>query len=100
MRRRILTLGAATFAATTLALVGCTVSDETKEYTNKTICISADATVRSLEGTGAGARAAASLIRDNAEDKHIRKVAQKVIDGDADEDLREELSDWVTKACS
>lgn len=100
MHRRIFALAAVTFTAATLALAGCSISDETKEYANQAVCASADTTVKSLEGTGAGARAAASLIRDNAKDKHIREVAQKVIDGDTDEDLREELSDWVKKSCS
>lgn len=100
MRRRTPTLAAATLAAATLVLAGCNVSDETKEYASQAVCASADTTIKSLEGTGAGARAAASLILDNAKDEHIREVAQKVIDGDTDEDLRKELSDWVKKSCS
>lgn len=100
MRRRTPTLMAVTLAAATLVLAGCNVSDETKKYANQAVCSSADMTVESLEGTGAGARAAASLIRDNTDDEHIREVAQKVIDGNMDEDLRKELSQWVTKSCA
>lgn len=99
MRRSRTALTTATLAVTALVLAGCNVSDETKEYANQAVCASADTTVKSLEGTGAGARAAASLIRDNTEDEHIREVAQKVIDGNMDEDLRKELSQWVTKSC-
>lgn len=100
MHRRIRSLGAAAVTMIALSLPACTVSDETEDYANQAVCASADTTVKSLEGTGAGARAAASLIRDNAEDERIREVAQQVIDGNMDEDLREELADWVTNSCS
>lgn len=99
MHRYTTALVTSILAAATFTLAGCNVSDETKEYADQAICASADTTIKSLEGTGAGARAAASLIRDNAEDKHIREVAQKVIDGDTDENLRNELSNWVKKSC-
>lgn len=100
MSHRTSALALPVLVAAVFTLGGCTVSSETKEYADQAVCASADTTIKSLEGTGAGARAAASLIRDNAKDERIKKVAQKVIDGDTDEDLRKELSAWVKKACA
>lgn len=100
MHRRIYAFATVALLAATAGLSACTVSDETKEYANQAVCASADTTVKSLEGTGAGARAAASLIRDNTEDERVREVAQEVIDGNMDENLRDELSEWVTNSCS
>lgn len=91
---------AASLAVAVLALTGCTVSEEAKGYTNQAVCATSDATISSLGGAGATARAAATLIRDNADSQRIQNTAQKVIDGDMDENLRQELSDWVTNTCS
>lgn len=99
MHRRMTILGSVAIAVAALVPTGCTVSEETKGYANEAVCVSADTTIKSLEGTGAGARAAASLIRDNTDDERIREVAQEVIDGNMDESLREELAAWVGNAC-
>lgn len=99
MSRSVAAIHASALAVTALVMSGCTASEETQEYTTQAVCASTEATVQSLEGSGAGARAAASLILDNAEDQHIRDVAQKVIDGDMDQQLRDELAGWVRSTC-
>jgi len=95
-----ITIIAALLTAVAMTMTGCTVSEETKGYTNQALCVTGDATVSSLEGGGAAARAAASLVRDNTDNPRIRDISQRIINGDTDEALREELSQWVTNACS
>lgn len=100
--KRSLVIGVALLALSSCTggtLGGLVVSQETSEQAKQVLCHSSDSLVSQLQAGGAGARAAALLVRDNSKNEDMKKVATLIAEGRATPEDFRRLTTFLQDLC-
>ena len=69
-------------------------------FAREAACATGSAGIELLRAGGAGARALAALVVDHVSNERAVDLAQRIIDGTADAEARDQLADWLTDFCA
>ncbi|MCL2653096.1 MAG: hypothetical protein FWD63_04835 [Propionibacteriaceae bacterium] len=69
------------------------------DYGKQAVCALGSAGISLIRAGGAGSKALAQLIADNAQDQKVKDMANAVLNSTAGEDVRNQLADWLTSYC-